>query len=112
MDVHVVFHVQSEVLLASWIDLNHYGICDIWHTSRQRDHRVGFQFLLIISTLAPQYTNCSVLSCHVHQLRGVTRRASKVRAPMRRRRCKRQLSPTDRDRLAVTSTFRLDTVVA
>ena len=113
MDVHVVFHVQFEVLLANGIDLHLYEICytveanrDIWHTGQQRDKRVGFQFLLIISALAPQYTNCSELSCHVHQLRGVTRCASKDRASMRRRCCKRQLSPTDRDRLAVTSALR------
>ena len=75
-------------------------ICDtvqanrgIWHTSQQRDKRVGFHFPLIISALAPQYTNCYVLSCHVHQLRGVTRCARKDRAPMRMRRCQRQFSP-------------------
>ena len=52
----VVFHVQFEVLLANGIDLHLYGICDtvqanrgIWHTSQQRDKRVGFQFPLIIS---------------------------------------------------------------
>ena len=28
MDVHVVFHVQFEVLLANGIDLHLYGICD------------------------------------------------------------------------------------
>ena len=99
MDVHVVFHVQYEVLLASWIDLHLYGICDtvqanrdIWHTSQQRDKRVGFQFPLVITALAPPYTNCSVLSCHVHQLRGVTRSASKDRPPMRWCHCKRQVS--------------------
>ena len=87
MDVYVVFHVQIVVLLANGIDLHFYGICDtvqanrdIWHTSQQRGKRVGFQFLMIISALAPQYTNCSELSCHVHQLRGVTPRASKDRA--------------------------------
>ena len=37
---------------------------DIWHTSRQWDKRVGFQFPLVIISAAPQYTNCSVLSCH------------------------------------------------
>ena len=87
MDVYVVFHVQVEVLLANGTGLPLYGICDtvqanrgIWHTSQQRDKGVGFQFPLIISALAPQYTNCSVLSCHVHQLRGVTRCASRERS--------------------------------
>ena len=98
MDVSVVFHVQFKVLLAHGIDLHLYGICDtvqanrgIWNTDQQRDKRVGFQFLLVISALASQYTNRSVLSCHVHQLRGVTRCASRDRASMRKRRCKRQL---------------------
>ena len=79
-DVYVVFLVQIEVLFANGIDLHLYGICDtvqatrdIWHTSQQKDKRVGFQFPLAISALAPQYTNCSVLSCHVHQHRGMTR---------------------------------------
>ena len=95
------FH--SKFLLANGIDLHLHGTCDtvqanrdIRHTNQQRDKRVGFQFPLIISTLVPQYTNCSVLSCHVHQLRGVARCTSKDRAPMRWRLCKRHRSRSSR----------------
>ena len=56
--------------------LHLHGICDIvqakrdiWRTGQQRD-RVGLQFLLIISALVPQYSNCVESSCHVHQFFG------------------------------------------
>ena len=93
MDDYVVFHVQIEVLLANGIDLHLYGICDnvqanrdIWHTSQQRDKRVGFQFpLVIISALAPQ-SMCK------------QRSSSDAKASLQM-----AAFPTDRDRLAVTS---------
>ena len=116
MDVYVVFHVQFEVFLANGIDLHLYGICDTVQANRdtrqQRDERVGFQFpLVIISALAPQYLNCSVLSGHVHQLRGVTRFCKQRSSSDAKTSLQTAAFPTDRDRLAVTSAFRLDTVV-
>ena len=76
-----------------------------------RDKGMGFQFPLVNSALAPQYTNCSVLLCRLStpwcDLMHQQRSCSDARASLQT-----ATFLTNRNRFAVASASRLDTVIA